>query len=377
MSQNDNIEEQKNIPDRETTSTHKRILPYSCTDQVDAIEWRGKKFSREALRHIQYFPGDDGGMFNPNSVQWAVTNNVAEATSNEEVPCEPKFIEALFFDFVSYSLAASKFISAASGSRSLDSPLEGFERLVHENLSIIMQHCRRLREHPRLFPSESLKNAFLYKIKKVNDSFHSLVEIATGYDELLQSVCQPITNMEQTISNEVNGTTSSWPKLSDSLGNVSPKIPEFLPDRAGNRKGPWSNWLENSAAPQDGWIAIQQKIPRVGDKLMRQICLLYDAVSEEFSQNEFIGQNEDKVESTDTISSPGYGFTHFTWSGFCTIPVYELGFQNGKRKYYDRNGKLTIEHLSRCLCKLDGKGDGVQQQSSNCPYFRFAVAYKP
>jgi hypothetical protein len=294
------------------------------------------------------------------------------------VHCEPKFLEALLYDFVSYSLAASKLISNASGSRSLDSPLTSPERLIRENLSAVMQQCRRLRANPRLFPNEASKTEFFLKIGKISESFHSLVEISRGYDKILKATCQPIALIDQPISTEFNENhviSTSSEALTNNSEDAFSNVPEFLPDKAHARDGPWLNWLQNSGSPFEGWIAVQQKIPRVGDKLTRQICLLYDKISEDFAEDEFVGANEDDIKPADTVPSPGHDYAHFTWSGFRTVPVYELGFQNGKRKTYDTNGNVTIEHLSRLLCKLNGKGYGIQQKSSNCPYFRFAVAY--
>ncbi|EPE31915.1 hypothetical protein GLAREA_11997 [Glarea lozoyensis ATCC 20868] len=336
-------------------STYKKYRPYSAQEELYAKKWKEKTLSRKMLRHVLYFPGGDA------------------------VHCGPEFLEALIYDFVSYSLAASRLISNASGTRSLDSPLDSAERLVRENLYAVMQQCRRLRENPRLFPNEVSKTEFFLKISKISESFHSLVEISRSYDKILKSACQPIAKIDQPISTdfkEKHFISPSSEVVADSSENTISNVPEFLPDKAHARDGPWLNWLQNSASSYEGCIAIQQKIPRVGDKLTRQICLLYDAISEDFTQNEFMGEDEGDINYADVVPSPGHDYAHFTWSGFRTVPVYELGFQNGKRKTYDSNGNVTIEHLSRLLCKLKGKGYGIQQQSSNCPYFRFALAYR-
>jgi hypothetical protein len=358
-------------------SMYKQLRLYSAIEQQNAAEQKETKIYSQAFRHIQYFAGEDGGMLKLNILKIIAANNSDKVTSYAQSPCDTKYLEALIRDFVSYSLAASSMISHAMGSRSLDSPLGAFEKVVRENLSIVMRHCHRLRAHPRLFPSEALKFGFMYKLKRISESFRNLVEISRGYDHVLHSVCRPLATLEQTISKEVCGTTSAHTKTEHTMDDTFlKKPPHFLPDRANICNGPWSDWLHNSAIPKDGWIVIQQKIPLVGDRLSRQICLLYDAVSAEFSQNGFVKEEEDNVEDTKVIPSPGHEFKHFTWSAFSTEPAYGLGFQKGRRKIYDREGKLNVEHMSNILARLNGKRDGVQRQSSNCPHFRFAIGFQ-
>ncbi|KAH6714456.1 hypothetical protein BKA61DRAFT_605304 [Leptodontidium sp. MPI-SDFR-AT-0119] len=66
-------------------------------------------------------------------------------------------------------------------------------------------------------------------------------------------------------------------------------MPAFLPDKL-HGKHPWNNWLDNSAQSAAGWVAIQQKIPKVGEKLMRKIVLLYEVVQEQFDEVCCIGE---------------------------------------------------------------------------------------
>jgi len=64
-----------------------------------------------------------------------------------------------------------------------------------------------------------------------------------------------------------------------------------------------------------------------------------------------------------------------TWSGFCTFPSYSLGFKSGKRKIFDFDGIITLEHFSEMLCR-QYDGAGMELGTDNCPFFRFAMAYK-
>lgn len=63
------------------------------------------------------------------------------------------------------------------------------------------------------------------------------------------------------------------------------------------------------------------------------------------------------------------------------MPLYNLGFDAGSRKKCDGNGVVTLEHLSQALFMVENEPWAYRPQrdleTSNCPYFRFAVAYKP
>lgn len=61
-----------------------------------------------------------------------------------------------------------------------------------------------------------------------------------------------------------------------------------------------------------------------------------------------------------------------TWSGFCTLSQYDLGFKNGGRKHYDSEGRFTLEFFSKILGRLY-ETVGIEEENSNCPYFRFAM----
>lgn len=63
------------------------------------------------------------------------------------------------------------------------------------------------------------------------------------------------------------------------------------------------------------------------------------------------------------------------------MPLYNLGFEAGSRRDCDADGKITLEHLSQVLFLVESRPWRLPRanllESSNCPYFRFAVAYKP
>jgi hypothetical protein len=80
---------------------------------------------------------------------------------------------------------------------------------------------------------------------------------------------------------------------------------------------------------------------------------------------------------------PGHDLTHMIWGGFATIPIYDLGFPREAVKTLDAYGRDTLEalseHLAICYEDMwtgDLSDEGEDLESTNCPYFRFAMAYR-
>ncbi|OWP00159.1 mating type protein MAT1-1 [Marssonina coronariae] len=229
---------------------------------------------------------------------------------------------------------------------------------IKKGLRTIMDVCCQLRDAPQNFPPGPLRGKFLSTVAILANAMVSMEETRLQMFRLKQQVFSPITDMQQPLSDRTRSIPIEYP------------MPPFLPDKL-NGKNPWNNWLDNSAYPTAGWTAIQQKIPKAGEKLMRQIVLLYEAVEEDLDQDT---QSSFNSEQTSGIPKPGDAFKHMTWSGFCTFPSYNIGFHSGKRKQYDAEGITTLEHLSKALCRHYG-GDSMILGSENCPFFRFAMAY--
>lgn len=120
----------------------------------------------------------------------------------------------------------------------------------------VMTQCRRLEQSPDLFPSRAIRNKFLGMVAKAS---FQLAEIGEG---IKSRGAYEITEEEKTDC-------------------VVGAIPAFFPDKPAG-KNPWNNWLDNSAKATPGWVAIQQKIPRYGDRLLRRLRLSYLAVEHHF-----------------------------------------------------------------------------------------------
>lgn len=140
-----------------------------------------------------------------------------------------------------------------------------------KGLRSIMAQCRELRDSPELFPAEPIKAKFFSTVALLADVMVSIEKTRLHIFKFKQQAFSPILDMRQPLSEEANSTIIEYP------------MPQFLPDKF-HGKHPWNNWLDNSAQPTAGWTAIQQKIPKAGEKLMRQIVLLYEAVEEEFTE---------------------------------------------------------------------------------------------
>jgi hypothetical protein len=113
--------------------------------------------------------------------------------------------------------------------------------------------------------------------------------VEESVSELISDMRPPLTaEMLERMATERRASEAVDPMAVDTAVEMLRKrldryqIPIFLPDQF-QGKYPWNNWLDNSAEASPGWVAIQQKIPRCGDTLLRQISMIYDMVEQKFS----------------------------------------------------------------------------------------------
>lgn len=171
-------------------------------------------------------------------------------------PCEPGFLQALINDiFILTHLSSHKILRIKS--IHIDQPLPKDVGTIARNLCAVMRQCRRLKSAPELFPSVEAKNEFLKMMSKVMPIM-SIIPISTSTKHTIES-------------------HYFWTRIFEV--NSKSVIPH--PNTPYNRN-PWNNWLDNSADPRPGWISLQQKIPRYGDKLMKRITLEYNAIEADF-----------------------------------------------------------------------------------------------
>lgn len=135
----------------------------------------------------------------------------------------------------------------------------------------MMEECRRLRDEPDMFPSAVLEDKFFATIALLSGAMISVEQTRAKLLDFKQQVYSPVVDMHQPFSSILSSTPVVY------------HIPAFLPDKL-RGKHPWNNWLDNSAQSAAGWVAIQQKIPKAGEKLMRKIVLLYDVVQDQITE---------------------------------------------------------------------------------------------
>lgn len=179
--------------------------------------------------------------------------NIPDSTTPTQ-PCDPRYLQALINDIFYFTrLAAHKLNDSG-----LKAALPQHTDIVIKNLLAVMDECLRLKAVPDLFPSVAMKYDFLKKLGKVLPLMIIAKKLAKS-------------------SNRLHHPMRTFNNIP-----VPIKRPKFHPDRY-RRTKPWNKWLNNSARFNYKWMAIQQKIPRYGDRLMRKITLEYDAIEANFT----------------------------------------------------------------------------------------------
>lgn len=134
-----------------------------------------------------------------------------------------------------------------------------------KHLQEVIKQCHRLKNSPELFPSVSIQKIFLVKAAQVSKVLKNLRNIVAR-------------------ENDIRKAEANLLVWTPSPANVAhTELPEFLPDRP-DRPKPWNAWLDNSIKPIKGWIALQQRIPRVGDFMNLRKTILYDQKEIEFRE---------------------------------------------------------------------------------------------
>ncbi|KAH8802872.1 hypothetical protein F5884DRAFT_861224 [Xylogone sp. PMI_703] len=285
-----------------------------------------------------------------------------EATAiNSAEPCEEMFIKSLLDDLFYFSIHAVLYFPEAV----VDAKLGFQNNFLESNIPAEMKHlrevikqCHRLKESPELFPSVSTQRLFLSKAAQT------------------AKVLGDLRNMTLKDNNVRTGENNLHAWSASPANDDHTKLPDMLPDQPGGLS-PWNTWLNNSVKPTDGWIALQQKIPRVGDFMNLRKTILYHQ-----KESKFLEENDDSP--TELVIDPNIGragdpYKHMTWSGFCAIPYNDVGFWTGGRKKQDVKGVITLEQLSKTLVGFTGPANYAQfdhMTDTNVPFFRFAMGYQ-
>ena len=168
-----------------------------------------------------------------------------------------EFLKALTRDLAMLTyLAAREFLEI--NIVNMDQPLPRDAAIIATNLSEVMQQCRRLKNCPALFPSLTSQSEFLQNVSRFLPIMAIIPELLAKKHEL-----DSFRTLDIEVCDDPNEKRMPHPNLL-------------------NGKSPWNQWLDNCAEAPEGWIGIEQRIPRFGDMLIRRITLEYDAIEADF-----------------------------------------------------------------------------------------------
>ena len=134
-----------------------------------------------------------------------------------------------------------------------------------------MSQCRRLQACQDLFPTASIRDNFFVVVDDVIAQLERLSE----WSELSRSQ-----------DKADNAVAEGREQIGDKELDHQCQLPAFFPDQIGGKK-PWNFWLDNSAKPLSGWVAIQQKVPRFGNRLVKRLRVSYDRAEKSFMEVRF------------------------------------------------------------------------------------------
>lgn len=248
--------------------------------QIALISTWEERIEREGpwTFHEGFFEGTETSKFEDPLRAKGQLITKTPATTTGSQPCEQKFLDYIIDDFILVSLNAQWELLEIGAA--IDRELPPSAIRIADLFRKLMAQCRRLKASPELFPSPGSRKNFFQKVAILSTFMGNLAKIFAEYDKFQRDAYKPIVDMKQPLTIAVNSGEQATPET----GSTVRAIPVFLQHKE-NAKNPWNNWLDNSANPMPGWIAIQQKIPRTGDKLIRQITQLYDTVNNELTQN--------------------------------------------------------------------------------------------
>jgi hypothetical protein len=210
-----------------------------------------------ALTFVKFNHGIEKGKIKMHRLaEQLLISNITDSTAATQ-PCEPGFLEALIRDMLVLTYLASRELPKMT-MLNMDETLPRDATILATNLREVMQQCRRLKATPELFPSAAIRDEFLKMLSKVSPRMATISAIVTKVHEARR-----------------------YDPVKDTLPADSEEKWMPHPNMA-NGKPPWNSWLENSGEAPPTWVAIQQKIPRYGEVLMKKLTLEYNALEAHF-----------------------------------------------------------------------------------------------
>ncbi|KAI9641071.1 hypothetical protein NHQ30_010499 [Ciborinia camelliae] len=276
-----------------------------------------------------------------------------EATANSDgKPCEPAFLDALVTDCC---VLIWKFrgLYRYTDFDTMEDPLPTDYADIFHDLDTVFDHCLRLKESPELFSTLVQEHQFMEKMSHIAEVIENLRNVI-----LLKNESKLARNA-----------------MREKEKQLAKRLPFFHPGRA-DGKHPWSRWLENSSPVMPpGWLGIQQKIPHIGDNIIRRITTMYELYERQFRIEGLIDR---KVNDTlEDFPAPGQAFEHMGYSKFATMAINYVDYKAGCRSETDKNGILRVEKLAKVVHHSFGQPENpVITGNANVPYHRFMMGYK-
>nr|AWM30782.1 MAT1-1-5 [Monilinia fructigena] len=286
------------------------------------------------------------------SSTYELFNPGIEATPNSPgKPCEPAFLEALVRDCC---ILIWKFrgLYRHTDFNSMDEPLPTEYAEIFYDLNAVFDQCRRLKKSPELFSTLVQERQFMKNMSRIAEIVDHLRDIIIWKNE----------------------SKLARNAMREKEKELSKGLPLLHPGRA-DGKHPWSRWLENSSSmmPRD-WIGIQQKIPHIGDNIIRRITTMYELYERQFRIEGLIDRkvNDNLID----FPAPGEPFEHMAYSQFATIGFNPANYKVGYRSNTDKNGVIRIEELAKAVQESYGKQENpVIAGNENAPYHRIMMGF--
>ncbi|QSZ30798.1 hypothetical protein DSL72_000356 [Monilinia vaccinii-corymbosi] len=181
------------------------------------------------------------------------------ATDSQGKPCEPAFLDALIRDCC-VLIWRFRSLYRHTDFNSLEDPLPTEYAGIFYDLNTVFDQCRRLKASPKLFSTLVQERRFMKNMGRIAEIVDHLRDIILWKSE-----------------NEL-----ARKAMREKEKELSKGLSLLHPGRA-DGKHPWTRWLENTSGvmPPD-WIGIQQKIPHVGDNIIRRITTMYELYERQF-----------------------------------------------------------------------------------------------
>nr|AJW31327.1 mating-type protein MAT1-1-5 [Clarireedia homoeocarpa] len=321
-------------------------------DVSDKSTWKkdykvtGLALSQYNIRNRQ----EDESMNHSRSTTFEMFDGGTRATAqNPGRPCQQAFLDALIKDCerLLYDLVRvqeiTKFIKVRA-------PLPADTVKVMEMLDVVFGQCRRLKAYPELFATRDTRKKFMTAIAR----------IAKAVSHLRNAMfVRHVSNMDRDMSRKAER-------------KVAKELPFFHPNRT-DGLNPWNRWLDNSAPVMPpGWVGVQQRIPHIGDNIIRRITVMYQLYEKQFEDENLLDLEVN--DNTPEFPEPGMPLQHMHWAPCSTIGAHYVGFPVGRKQLYDKDNIITVEGLAK-FHPGTARNPAVDLDE-NVPFYRFCYGYE-